>query len=109
MAQVVAHTPRNADLPTPDQTFQSGRNVYSVAKDIAFFDHDITNVDPDPEAHLSTFRLSGIGMLQRALHLHCAMSRIEHTREFGKHAIPGRIRDPAAILSDEVVHNGAMG
>jgi hypothetical protein len=38
-----------------------------------------------------------------------AQRTVEHTREFGEHAIPRRVRDSTFMLCDELVDYGAAG
>ena len=109
MTDVVAHPARHADLAACHQTFEPGGDVHAVAENITLLDHDVADIDPDPEAHLSAFRLIGIGALERVLHFDCATDGVDDAREFGKHAVAGCICDPAPMLPDQIVDHGAMG
>ena len=84
-------------------------DVHAVAKDIALLEHDVANIDTDPEAHPPPFRLGLIRGVKRRLDFDGAANRIEDAREFGEHAIPGSVRDPTSMSGDELVHHGATG
>jgi hypothetical protein len=88
MTQVIAYSPRNADLAAFDQTLEPSGDVHAVAKNIVVLDHNIADIDADPEAPPAPFRLAFIRLLERRLDLDRAANRVEHAAEFGEHAIP---------------------
>src|ERR1700726_121438 len=87
MAQVISHSPRDADLPTLDQPLEPGGDIHTVSENIVVLDHDVADIDADPEAHPSPFSLAFICPFKRPLDLDCTADCIEHTHEFGKYAI----------------------
>jgi hypothetical protein len=107
MAQVIAHAPGDADLAALDQPLQPSGDVHAIAKDIAFLEHYVANIDAYPKAHPLPFRLALVGFLQRRLDLDRAANRVENAREFGQYAIAGGVRDPTSIPADELVDYGA--
>jgi hypothetical protein len=104
---VIVHTPRNADLSAPDQSLEPSSDIHSIAKDVALLGHHIADIDANPEAHPSSFRLAFVRPLKRLLNLDRTVHRVEHAHEFGEHAIPGGVRNPTSIPPDELVDYGA--
>ena len=51
MAKVVVDTPGNADFATLDEPLEPSSYVHSVAENIVVLDHDVADIDADPEAH----------------------------------------------------------
>ena len=109
MAQMIAHAPRNADLPAPDEPLEPGRDIDAVAKDIALLGHHIADIDADPEAHPSPFGFAIIRACKRLLDLDRTVNRVEHADEFGEHAIAGGVRDPPSMLPDQIVDYRTTG
>jgi hypothetical protein len=99
MAQVIAHSPRDADLPTLNQPLEPSGDIHAVPENVVVLDHDVADIDADPKAHPSPFWLA----FDRTANC------IEHTREFCEHAVAGGVRDPASMPGDELVDNGTTG
>jgi hypothetical protein len=109
MTQMIADAARHANLSALDQAFESSGNIDPIAEDVTLLDHDIADIDADPEAHLSPFRLNFVGALQRLLNLDCTENGIEDADKFGEHTIAGRVCDATSMPADEAVDHGAMG
>jgi hypothetical protein len=88
MTQVIVHASRDADLAALDQSLEPGSDVHAVAKDVALIDHYVADVDADPEAHPSLFRLTLVRPFERGLDLDRAADRVEDARECGEPASP---------------------
>jgi hypothetical protein len=56
---------------------------------VAVFEHDVADIDADPEEHLSPVRLTGVRTCKRLLDLDRTMNRVKHAREFCEHTIAG--------------------
>jgi hypothetical protein len=106
VAQVISHSTRDADLPTLDKPLEPGRDIYAVSENIVVLDHDIADIDADPEAHPPPLWLAFIGPLKFRLDFGCTAYCIEHAREFGKHAVAGGVGDAAPMPGDELVDKG---
>jgi hypothetical protein len=103
MAQVIAHAPRNTDLPAPDEALEPSRDIHAVTEDITLLGHHIADIDTDPEAHPLPFGLAIIRACKRLLDLERAVDRVEHADEFGEHAIAGGVRNPPSMFPDQIV------
>ncbi|HEX3417363.1 MAG TPA: hypothetical protein VHT21_13300, partial [Stellaceae bacterium] len=109
MAQMIVHAPRNTDFATFDEPLEPSSYVHSVAENVVILDHDIADIDADPEAHPAFFRLVFVSSLKSRLDLDRTVNCVEHAGEFGEHAIAGGVRDPASMLCDELVDDGPAG
>jgi len=109
MTQVIAHSPRDANLATLDQSLEPSGDVHAVAKDVALLDHDVADIDADPKAHPPAFRLAFVRPLKRRLDLDRGANCVENARELGEHAVAGGIRDPTSMPRDELVDKGPTG
>jgi len=109
MTQVIMHAPRNADLATSDQSLEPSSDIHAITEDVAFFEHDVADIDADPEEHLSPVRLTGVRTCKRLLDLDRTMNRVKHAREFCEHTIAGCVRDPASMSSDQLVDKCTTG
>ena len=69
MTQVIVHAPRDADLAALDQPLEPSSDVHAVAEDVVVLDHDVADIDADPEAHPAWLRLAFVGPLKRRLDL----------------------------------------
>ena len=106
MTQVIVHALRNADLAALDQ---SGSDIHAITEDVAFFEHDVADIDANPEEHPSPVRLTIVRTCKRLLDLDRAMNRVKHAREFRKHAISRGVRDPASMPPNQVVDECTTG
>jgi hypothetical protein len=87
---VISHSTRDADLPTLDQPLEPGGDIHAVSKDIVVFDHDVADIDADPEAHPSPFWLAFVRGLKRPLDLDCTADCIgKEIHGFGSALTPG--------------------
>ena len=109
MTQVIVHAPGNTDLAALDQPLEPGSDVDAVAEDVVVLDHDVADIDANPEAHSPSFRLTFVGPSKRCLDLDRATNCVENAREFGEHTVAGGVRDPTSMIRDELVDNGATG
>jgi len=98
MTQVIVHAPRDADLAALDQALEPGSHVHAVAEDVALLDHDVADIDADPEAHASPFGLAFVRPFEAPLGSRPRSERVEQAGEFGEHAIAGCVRDPRSDL-----------
>ena len=109
MTQVIAHASRNADFTAPDQPLEPSGDIHAVAENVVILDHDVADIDADPKAHPPSFRLAFICPLKRRLDLDRAPDRVKDAGEFGEYTVTGSVRDPASMLRDKVIDNGAAG
>ena len=61
------HRARYADAARRRETFQTGGDVYAIARDIVAFDDDIAKVDPDAELNAGLVRLFTLSRHHRFL------------------------------------------
>jgi hypothetical protein len=109
MTQMIVHTSRNADLAALDQSLKPGSDIHAVTEDVAFFEHDVADIDANPEEHLSPVRLTGVRTCKRLLDLDRTMNRVKHACEFCEHTIAGCVRDPASMSPDQLVDKCTTG
>src|ERR1700745_2095458 len=104
------NTFRRASLaPTLKTRREPSGYVHAVTEDVIVLDHDVADIEADPEAHPATFRLAFVSLLKGNLNFDRTANRVERAGEFGEHAIAGGVRDPASMLSNELVEDGAAG
>src|SRR4029077_4306058 len=84
-------------------------DVYAITEDVAVLDHDVADIDADPEAHAPPFRLGVVRLFKRLLDLDGATDRVEDAGEFGQHAVAGGVCDAAPIPRDELVDERTTG
>jgi hypothetical protein len=88
MTQVIVHAPRDADLAALDQPLEPSSDVHAVAEDVVVLDHDVADIDADPEAHPASFRLVFVSSLKRRLNLDRTANRVKDAGEFGSTLSP---------------------
>src|SRR5271166_1161193 len=109
MPQMIAYAPRDTNLTTLDQSLEPGGDVHAIAKKVTVLDHDIADIDADPEAHPASFRFICVCLLKSRLDLDRTTHCIENASEFGEYAIARRIRDPTSMTGDEFVDEAPPG
>jgi hypothetical protein len=67
MAKVIVDAPRNADFATLDQPLKPGCDVHAVPENVLVLDHDVADIDANPEAHPPSFRLTFVRLPKRRL------------------------------------------
>jgi hypothetical protein len=60
-------------------------------------------MNTDTEPHLLTGRPVRVLLCHGVLNLHGALHGIHGTGEIGKHAVPSRVEDPAAMRGDQAI------
>ena len=106
---MVAHAARDADPAGLGQPLDASGDIDAVTEDIAVLHHDIADIDADAEPHLAILAQLLIRQSEVALHLDGALDGGEDAAEFRQHAVAGRVADPAAMLGDQRIGDGAVG
>src|SRR5215472_2422909 len=91
---------RDVDRAGLRHGLEPGRDIDAVAKEIAPFDHDVAEIDPDPEYDPLILRDIGIGGFHGALQLDSACDGIHRAAEFDQDAIAHQFDDAAVKLAD---------
>ena len=99
MAKVIVDAPGNADFATPDEPLEPGSDIHTVPENVVVLDHDVADIDANPEAHPPPFRLIFVRRLKCRLDLDCAAHCIENACELGEHAVAGSVGDPTSMKS----------
>jgi hypothetical protein len=89
------HRARHADAADFGEPLQAGRDVDAVAEQIAVALDDVSDVDPDPEAHLPARRISHVAGTQAFLDIDRAAQGFDRAWKFGQHRVAGRVENPA--------------
>jgi hypothetical protein len=66
---------------------------------------DVADVNADPEAHLSFGGSLRVLFIQRTLDGEATLDGVDDAGKFGDNAVPSRIEDSAAVLSDQTVYD----
>src|SRR4051812_49225365 len=101
LADVTVSRTRDRNASRLSETLQPGRDVHTVTKEVSSSNHDVANVDADPELKASAIEHPGARFCQLLLHRHCALNRIHGAREFGQHAVASGVGDPAPVVSNQ--------
>ena len=108
LADVVTGRARHANAARFSERLKSGRDVDAIAKEVRALYQHVSNMHADAEAHLLIRRLLAILRAERPLHIYGALDRVHDARKLGEHAIPRRVEDAAAMLSDQPVNDLAV-
>ena len=76
------------------QRLQAGGDVDAVAEQVVALDHDVAEVDADPELEPPVRRQLGVAGSKLLLDLDRAAHGFDGAREFGKHAVASGADDP---------------
>src|SRR5690242_9647450 len=91
------------------KAFEPSGNIDAVAENIAVLDHDIADIDADPEPH-NGIRLARVGLVHCMLDRNRAGNRVEDADKLGQNAVASRVGDTPAMLGDQSVdHRAACG
>ncbi len=82
------------------QTFDPGRNIYPIAKDVIGLNDHIADIESDPELDPLVTRDHGIPSPHARLNGNCTPHRIDDTRELGQQTITGGLHDPPLVVRD---------
>ena len=82
------------------ERFKAGGDVDAIAENVALVDDDIAEIDADAKLDSLLLRHVSIAPHHAALNLDGTAYRIHHTGELHKHAVSGRLHDPATVLGD---------
>jgi len=87
-------------IPPGSASFQARCHVHAVAKDVAFLDNDIAEVDPDTKLDPPFRRDIGNVPCHLPLHLDRAAHRIDNTRKLRQQAVARILYGAAPVLFD---------
>ena len=94
------HRARNQDAVGLRQRLQPCSDVHTIAIDVAAVNDDVADVDADAEFDPPIGRHVRIALCHAALDVNRATHCIDHTDEFDKDAVAGRLDDATAVLGD---------
>src|SRR5581483_4931937 len=94
---------RKADAARLRDAFEPRRDVDGVAEQVVAIDHDIPQVNPDPERHTAVAGDLGIAPRHSALHFQRAAPGVDDARKFGEDAVAGGLDDATAMDRDSRV------
>ena len=89
VADVIPYRPRNNDSAGLGQSFEAGRNIDAIAKDVIGLDNDIAEVDADAEGDFLVGLIAAVSLGGALLDLDRATQRFHDTDEFRQQAIAG--------------------
>ena len=96
---ILLNTGRDADAAWVGQAFKAGSDIHAVAEDVIVLDHDIADVDPDPEFD-AVVRGAGIAFGHAALPFGSTTQPIDDAPEFNEKSVAGRFDDAPVMLGD---------
>jgi hypothetical protein len=91
------------------QFLQPCGDVDAITVDIIALNHDIAEVQPDPEFHAGRVRQLGVFMRQLVLDFDCALHRLNHGRKLDDDRIAPSIDDAPTMPCCEGRHDAAVG
>src|SRR3954469_8198382 len=97
LADVTVSRTRDRNASRLSETLQPGRDVHTITKEVSSSNHDVANVDADPELEAVILSNSGACLGQLLLHGDSALHGIDRARKLGQHAIASRVRDPSTM------------
>jgi hypothetical protein len=95
---------RNANPARKGDSFEARRDVHPVAKNVAVFNNDVTDIDADPKLDATLRQHVYIAGGHSPLHRYGALHRVHHAGELDEHAVAGCFYDPAVVLDDRGVN-----
>jgi hypothetical protein len=100
VAHLIAHYPADTDPAGLPESFQTGRDIHSVAEDVLAFDNYIAEVDAD--AKLDPLLPPGgfVTPGHPPLKLDPAPHGVDDAGKFREQAVAGVLHDPPAVLGD---------
>jgi hypothetical protein len=81
-------------------SFEPGRNVHAIAKNVVVFDYDVADVNSDAKFKPFTQRYGNITLGYAALNVHCAVDGVNDTGKLDQKSVAGRLNYPSAKLSN---------
>src|SRR5262249_12535090 len=110
-AEVVARQPQlafhlfvntsgDADAAGFGQSLQPRRDIDAVTEQVVVIDHDVAEVDADPDLHAVILRQVEGSFSQVILNLDRGPPGLDGAREFGHQAVAGAAEDAAAVIGD---------
>src|SRR4030095_16183715 len=81
------------------------RDIYTVAIEIAAFDHDIAEVHADAQHDVAILRLITIGSGHTLLEIDGALYGVDGAGELDQHAVAGSLEDAALMFADQRVEH----
>jgi hypothetical protein len=91
------------------QRFQAGGDVDAVAQEVVAVDHDVAEVDADPEFDPVGTGPPGVDLRDLFLDLERRADRPDGARELRDRAVAGAAEHPALVLRDHFVDQGPAG
>jgi hypothetical protein len=98
VAHLVTYDAIDADPARLGQSFESRRDVNTIAIDVAAVLDDVAEIDPDTELDAPLLRLSGVTLGHLVLNFNGATYRIDNAGELNQEPVAGRLHNPAAVL-----------
>lgn len=99
-ADLVADGARHADATRLRKLFQPGRDVDTIAEDIAVLENDVAKVDADAELDALFLRHALIAGRHVSLDLDGAGNGIHNALELDKHSVACQLESPALVVGD---------
>jgi hypothetical protein len=101
VADLIVNTSRNADAARLGSGLQAGGNIDAIAKEIIAVEHDVAEVDADPESDLAVGRQLIVAGAQCSLNVGRAAHSFDGTGKFGKDGVARGIEDAPAVPVDQ--------
>src|SRR5262249_30281400 len=89
---------RNTDPARFGQSFEAGRDINAVAKDVAILDDNVADIDADAEVDAAIGRRAGVAPGHLALHLDSAAQCIHDAAKLDERAVTGSFYEAALVL-----------
>jgi len=99
---------RDIDFTRHAQPFNSRRHVDAIAVKIIPFNHDVAEVDANPEHHLALVRELRVAGFEFFLNGNGRTHGLHGTAKLGHHAVPGGAEDATFVVGDQAIDDLAM-
>src|SRR5215469_4822156 len=87
----------DVDATRLGDALQARRHVDAVAQQIVALDHNVPDMDADPERYPLVLGLIGVFSSHLLLHFNSTAHSIHYTRELDQDAVAGGLHDPATV------------
>jgi len=88
-------------MPPGSDSLKPGGDIDAFAIEIAAFDHDVAQIDPDTQDDAPLRRQRSIRRIHLLLQVKSALHRVDCAGELNQHTVARDLKDPAPVASNQ--------